>query len=259
MKYLLLSTCILLSLDSYAQSGDEKSQEIAAVFPLPSTKTGNQENISDSESGSSSSLKNGESSTKKEDLPKWGDNSKNAKISTSRKRNLDMALRVAYFRPDDSRYRRIYHDGWADFQIEAAWRQWTVCAPWANFSYFQQGGHSTCQHHYTQVISAMFTTGAKKFFCEKSRWNSYLGAGIGFDYKHFHDRAYYVHKNISRWSPVLIAKSGLQVKLPHHMFFDFFLDYAYIPVFAEHCKHGIHQRGFNSGGLFVGGGFGARF
>src|SRR5690242_139 len=103
MKYLLLSAGILLSYDSYANSGDERSQEIAAVFPLPSAKSLNQESPSNPKSDS----------TKKENYTESEKSSKNEKVNASSKRNLDMALRVAYFRPQDSRYRRIYHDGWA--------------------------------------------------------------------------------------------------------------------------------------------------
>lgn len=179
--------------------------------------------------------------------------------------NFDVEVRAAYFLPQDNQFRKVYHDGWANYQVEAAYHSFCPCgfefSPWVNFTYFQDNGRSTCQDYHTCVKSGSLTVGAKKFFCLECMdcLNPYLGLGVGVDYKTFNDKSPYVHRHLHKWCPTVIAKSGVQVGLPYCMFLDFFFDYSYTHVCGKHCKNGIKERSFNAGGLSTGAGIGMRF
>lgn len=180
--------------------------------------------------------------------------------------DFDVEFRAAYFLPQDNHFRKVYQDGWADYQIEATYHSLDLCCiefdPWINFSYYQAKGKSTCLDYRSRVRSGSLTVGAKKTLCLDGLDNlsPYLGLGVGADYKTFNDRSPYLHGHLVKWCPTVIAKSGVLVNIPCScLFLDFFLDYSWTYVCGKHCKDGIRERSFNAGGLFAGAGIGYRF
>lgn len=85
--------------------------------------------------------------------------------------NLDVLFRVAYFTPQDSHFRKTYHTGWADYQIEAGYHSCSLCCfefdPWINF--------------HARVRSGSLKVGAKKIFCFSCLdcLSPYLDLGVG--------------------------------------------------------------------------------
>ncbi len=175
---------------------------------------------------------------------------------------FDLQLRTSFFLPQDSTLRKVYKNGWEDGQFEISYNNDWYLTPWINLTYYETSGHSTCQKKHSRLTSRSLTFGAKKYLCCFSQefgggyFTPYLGIGVGVDYKTFHDKADYVRKELNRWSPTIILKSGIEIDLSCNFFLNFYLDYSYSAIFGKRCCNGIRYRSFDAGGLFAGVGIG---
>lgn len=178
---------------------------------------------------------------------------------------FDVEARVAYFLPEDSRMRRIYgKNGFAEYELEASAPLSCCCdcsCEWdmfANLSFYEKKGHSTCLNDKTRVTDWALNFGVKRYFdiCECIR--PYLGLGAGPSYVKFHDESPYVKSHVHKWGVAILAKSGLKYDLTCNIFLDLFLDYTY-QWYNFHRSSGVSVRNVNPGGLKIGLGLGYQF
>lgn len=172
---------------------------------------------------------------------------------------IDLQLRGAGFYPEDHLMRRVYEDVSDEYELEIGFFRNPCFSPWFNISYFEEKGHSTCRKKHTEIISHSLSIGIKRYYSFRECCKPYFGVGIGAGYVKFYDRAFYVDKNISKWGPLIIAKSGVQCDLGCRFFIDLFADYSYNPINGGKCKKGIKTRDVNIGGLKFGLGIGYHF
>jgi opacity protein-like surface antigen len=130
---------------------------------------------------------------------------------------------------------------------------------WANLSFYEKTGKSTCLHDGTHIKNGAFNMGAKYYFCHTDGYRPYLGLGIGFAYVNFRDHSSGVRTHIHKWGPALLVKAGLEIDLAHNFFADLFADYSSNWFGNTHSRHCVKTHHVNTGGGNFGLGLGYRF
>lgn len=179
---------------------------------------------------------------------------------------LDVEVRAAYFSPQDSRMRKIYGSGFAEWELEAAlplgcyWDCACGFDGFVNVAYYQKSGTSTCRlvKDSTTVKNWAFNFGVLREFDTCTCFRPYLGLGFGGVHVDFHDRSDYVKKHNDQWGVATLVKTGVKVDVMCNVFVDVFVDYTY-HWFKFDKKHCRENRNVNTGGVLVGAGIGYRF
>lgn len=178
--------------------------------------------------------------------------------------------RVGYYHPSSKRVRRIYGDGWADYQFELSksfknfgglgnlcgcthlkdieWRIWT------GVSGFSKKGESIGFHDETELQLIPISMGLKIFYPILCNTKIFIGGAACYSLLHIHDHSKYVHENISKESWGGLFQSG--------MTYDF-CNWAYATVFFDYYfqRFHFHDHSFSGSSDFTGssGGYVERF
>lgn len=113
---------------------------------------------------------------------------------------LDMTAeaRVAYYHPSSHRVRRIYNNGWVDYQLELSkglgcnWRVWT------GVSGFSRKGDSIGFHDRTRLQLIPISLGAKYFYALGYGAKVYVGGAACYSFLRIHDHDDYVRQHIHK-------------------------------------------------------------
>lgn len=179
----------------------------------------------------------------------------------------DVEARVAYFYPTDNRMRNVYSkSGFVEYELEVSnplncfFNCFDECWDgFANVSFYQKNGRSSCLNNRSKVTNWAFNVGGKRFFSCFKCFRPYLGIGAGFAHVSFHDDSPYVKEHINSWGPSLLLKSGLIYDISCNFYLDLFADYGFNwfwPSVNNCCCTG---RNIDTGGLKIGAGIGYKF
>jgi hypothetical protein len=161
-----------------------------------------------------------------------------------------LELRAAAFFPTSGRYKDIYGDVAAAWEIQGGYQFADYWAVFANLDYVSDEGRSVGRHDRTHARILNFSLGPQVLwpFCG---WWLYLGAGPSFGGIWLHNHAHCSKNHVSKGFVGFVVKPGIGVNLGCRWFLDLFSDYLWERVdFDEHIQ---------LGGWKLGGGIGVKF
>lgn len=159
--------------------------------------------------------------------------------------------RVSAFFPSDKRFREIYGDCLANYEIEVGKTFCDNYDVWANFGWINKHGKTEHFHTKTKFDNFNFSIGGRYIFCFYPCLQPYIGLGINKAFIHVHNDSPYVKRKVYKDGIGGVVKLGLYYEPVDYLFFDLFADYLY---------QRIHfHRNVQTGGFKVGGGIGFNF
>lgn len=161
-------------------------------------------------------------------------------------------FRSAAFFHSSERFREIYDDVGASYQLEASTELWRCLDAWANVDWFSKHGKSDGFKDPTKVEIANFSFGIKYPYQFCSQLVGYLGIGPSLGRIWLKDK-YRCHcrRSVSKFIAGGVLKSSVYYFFNRCLFVDVFLDYLYQPVHFH--------RNVDIGGVKIGLGIGAQF
>lgn len=159
--------------------------------------------------------------------------------------------RVAYYHPSSSKVRRIYGDGWADYQLEISKGVFCDWRIWAGVSGFSREGDSIGFHDHTRLQLIPLSFGVKYFFPCWDDCKLYLGGAACYSFLRINDDSDYIrrHTHKNDWGGLIQA--GLTYNFWDCAYVSFFVDY----FFQEFRFHDSHRSSGDSYGSFYDGGY----
>lgn len=155
--------------------------------------------------------------------------------------------RVAYYHPSSKKVRRIYGDGWADYQLELSKSfigfgglgsgcgcsglediEWRI---WAGVSGFSKKGKSIGFHDDTKLQLIPISFGLKIFYPIFCNTKIFIGGAACYSLLRIHDDSEYVHEHIRKESWGGLFQSGVT--------YDF-CDWAYVSLFFDYYFQRFH-------------------
>jgi hypothetical protein len=156
--------------------------------------------------------------------------------------------RVAYYHPSSKRVRRIYGDGWADYQFELSksfkgfgglfggggydceesgleWRIWT------GVSGFSRKGESIGFHDDTRLQLIPISCGLKVFYPLFCNIKVFIGGAACYSFLRIHDDSDYVHQHVRKEDWGGLFQSGLTYN---------FCDWGVVSVFFDYFFQRFH-------------------
>ena len=164
-------------------------------------------------------------------------------------------LRAAVFHPTSSKFRKIYSEWEADYQMEVGKRFTMNWSSFFNVSWLCKHGHSLKFKDGTRINVLPVSLGIKGSYCINPFWEVYGGVGATYTFLHIWDDSHFVKKNTKKQSYGLITKIGAQHTLCNGIFIDFFADYLYLPFHFAHA-HKVKGHFVDVGGWKFGLGIG---
>jgi hypothetical protein len=167
-------------------------------------------------------------------------------------------LRAAAFHPTSSKFRKVYSQWEADYQMEMGKRLITDWSAFFNLSWVCKRGHLLGRNSRTRINVAPVSLGIKASYYTSSDWNLYSGVGATYTFLHIFDNSRFARKHTQKRSFGFITKLGAQHTLYNGIFFDFFADYLYLPFHFSDIRKFKHHS-VDVGGWKVGMGVGREF
>lgn len=154
-------------------------------------------------------------------------------------------FRVAYYSPSSSKVRKIYGDGWADYQVELSKDIWCDLRGYVGVSGFSQDGHSICQHDKTTIQLIPISFGLKYDFPIFNCTKLYIGGAACYSLLRIRDHSDYVHKHVNKNEWGGIVQSGISYKFWQCFELSIFADY-YFQRFDFSKNSRISDSGYGS-------------
>lgn len=167
--------------------------------------------------------------------------------------------RVAYYSPSKKKFRRIYRNGGADYQIEVSRRLCNDWLGWMNVSWFHQTGHSLGRHYHTRVDFIPVGLGIKRNICLTRKLTAYVGGGVNFSFIRLKDDSPFVKSHNHRESLGGVVKMGLNYQINSCLYAGIFVDYLIQRFHRKGFRHGAYHRNINADGFKIGGSIGYSF
>lgn len=162
-----------------------------------------------------------------------------------------LELRSDAFFHSFKRFRHIYGDVSASYQVEGSIQCDQNMALWTNFDWFSKHGRSIGFRDPTRVDIANISFGIKIPYCITRNIIAYVGIGPSLSRIWVNNRLFrHRHEEVSKPALGGIIKGGVNYFITEHIFFDVFVDYLYQPVYFE--------KFVNIGGVKIGGGIGIK-
>lgn len=160
-------------------------------------------------------------------------------------------IRSAAFFHSSGRFREIYGNVGASYQLEASTKLYDCLDGWANLDWFSKHGKSEGFNDPTRASIANISLGIKFLypFCEK--FTAYIGIGPTLSRIWLKNKSQCSHETVSKWAIGGVLKTGVYYFICDRAFIDVFVDYLYQPVHFE-----THV---DVGGLKMGVGIGVKF
>jgi outer membrane protein len=163
-------------------------------------------------------------------------------------------VRVAAFYPSSKKFRRIYHQWSADYQVEISKPVYKGFSGFINGSWLHDKGQASGFENSSRINVVPLSFGAKYSYCFCPCLRAYGGLGATYTFLRIHDDSEFVSRHLSKESWGGIAKSGIQYTW-RCFFFDVFADYLYQPFrFAGNSE--VERNRINVGGIKLGIGLG---
>lgn len=156
--------------------------------------------------------------------------------------DITAEARVAYYHPSSKRVRRIYSDGWADYQLELSkgFRgfssfgklgfdlidncdlEWKI---WAGVSGFSRKGDSIGFHDNTTLQLIPLSFGLKVFYPILCDTNIFIGGAACYSFLKIRDHSEYVHEHTRKEAWGGLIQSGITYN---------FCEWGVVSVFADY-------------------------
>ena len=160
-------------------------------------------------------------------------------------------IRSAVFFHSSERFREIYSNVGASYQLEASTKVYDDFDGWVNLDWFSKHGNSEGSYNPTRVSIANISLGMKYPYQFYEKFTAYIGLGPSFSRIRLKNKSQCGHETVSKWAVGCVLKTGICHFINESMFIDFFVDYLYQPVHFE-----THV---DIGGFKVGAGLGVKF
>lgn len=172
-----------------------------------------------------------------------------------------VTARVGYFHPVSKRVRKIYSDGWADYQLEIVKELYDNWQIWLNVSGFSKKGHSIGFHDDTRLSFMPVSLGVRYSFPLTCRLTTYAGLGACYSFLRIKDDACFVHRHTSKERFGGIAEFGFNYCLTQSFFANLFVNYLYQSFDFPHGQDDpyVERNDLNMSAFKVGIGIGAYF
>lgn len=177
--------------------------------------------------------------------------------------------RVAYYHPSSGKVRKIYGDGWADYQVQISkgfCRDWRV---WVGASGFSRDGDSIGFHDHTNLQFIPIQFGLKYFppffpLCEEFKF--FIGAGACYSFLNIKDHSEHVHHHTHKEGWGGLIEAGLNYYFWQNAYVSFFVD-GFFQEFGFHnsylysCDYSdkVIREKIDMSGYKLGVGIGCRF
>jgi outer membrane protein len=172
--------------------------------------------------------------------------------------------RVAYYHPSSKRVRRIYGDGWADYQLEISkgfkgfgdlfgngdcgcfnindfeWRLW------AGVSGFSRKGESIGFHDDTRLQLIPVSFGVKLLYPIFCNAKIFIGGAACYSFLNIRDHSRYVHEHTRREEWGGLIQSGITYNICDWAVVSAFFDY----FFQRFDFHDTHYSSYRSSGYY---------
>lgn len=158
--------------------------------------------------------------------------------------NSNVEVRSAAFFHSSERFKEIYGNVGASYQLEASTKLYDCFEGWANFDWFSKHGKSDRLNDPTNVSIANISLGMKfpYQFCEK--FTAYIGIGPSLSRIWLKNKSHCRHETVSKWAIGGVLKTGIYYFISKRIFIDVFVDYLYQPV---HFETHVDMGGFKTG------------
>lgn len=175
---------------------------------------------------------------------------------------ISATARVAYYHPESSRMRKVYANGFADYQLEIGKMigcHWQV---WTGVSGFSKEGHSTYSHNSTRLQLIPIYLGVKYFYNVSPCIDLYAGGAACYSMLRIKDHSHYVHEHTNKNAFGGLAQLGLNYYFTDCIFVNLFADY-YFQHFhfkkSDSYSYYVERNSLNMSGYKLGGGIGFVF
>lgn len=160
-------------------------------------------------------------------------------------------IRAAGFIPSSERFRDVYRNIGASYQIEASTNIYGCADGWVNVDWFSKHGRACGCAGQTCVTIVNGSFGIRIPFRTCGPLTPYLGIGPGFAQIRLRNKSGCCHETVSKFAVGGVLKTGVYYCINGCAFVDVFVDYLYQPVnFKTHV---------DIGGVKAGIGFGLKF
>lgn len=175
-------------------------------------------------------------------------------------KNVKVEARIAYYHPSDKKVRRIYGNGWPDYQIEfskdfpgfniseyscdegCAWN-WRL---WAGVSGFTKGGNSIGFEDPTRIRLIPVNLGVKLLYSVDCNTEVYAGGAVCYSFLNITDHSDFVRKHTRKEEFGGLLQSGIAYTFFNCLRVNIFVDY----LFQRFQFHDKRSRPFFSSGIF---------
>lgn len=175
--------------------------------------------------------------------------------------DITAEARVAYYHPSSKKVRRIYGDGWADYQLEISKGfkgfgcmgcngfgddlEWRI---WAGVSGFSRKGESYgYEHHHTRLELIPVNLGLKLFYPIFCNTKIFIGGAGCYSFLRIHDNDHYVHEHVRKESWGGLVQTGLTYNFSCWGVVSIFADYFFQRF---HFNHDTHYSSYYSSTYF---------
>lgn len=165
--------------------------------------------------------------------------------------DINVEIRFAAFFHSSERFREIYGNVGACYQLEASTQLGNCMDGWANLDWFSDHDKSKECNTSTRVNIANISFGLKYpyRFCEK--YIAYIGIGPSISGIWLKNKSQCKHERVSKVAVGGVLKTGIYYFITCNIFLDFFVDYLYQPVhFNRHVDIGGIKTGIGIGTQF---------
>jgi hypothetical protein len=151
--------------------------------------------------------------------------------------------RVVYYHPSSKRVRRIYGDGWADYQLELSksFKKFFGLGEgcgldcledmegriWTGVSGFSRNGYSIGFHDKTRLQLIPISLGLKIFYPLFCNTKVFIGGAACYSLLRIHDHSEYVHKHVRKGSWGGLFQSGMTYDFCNWAYASIFFDYYF--------------------------------
>lgn len=179
---------------------------------------------------------------------------------------FEVSGRAAALVPVSSKIRKLYGDGWGDYQIELSQSFPKVLSAWAGVQYAYSNGHSIsscsgCIRTETKIHLWPLSAGLKYNFYFGSCTDVYLGAGVAYTFLRIHDHWPFVKHHTSKGGFGGLFKLGAKHYFTRLFFIEAFADYLLQRFYFHTTSSGqfVQRHTLNMDALLLGGGVGFHF
>lgn len=141
--------------------------------------------------------------------------------------DFSVNVRAAYLHPTSSQVRKIYGNGWADYQLELATNilpNWQV---WGGVSGFGKKGHSIGLEDRTHLRLIPVSLGLKYLFNCGQDLDFYVGGGLCYSFLNIKDKSPVFDEHISKRAFGFVLQSGVYYYFYECFFVNLFADYYF--------------------------------